>query len=87
MVKYTLARVGIFVVLALALIPLVHQLLLAMLISAVLTAVIAYFGLRKWRNEVAATLERSITARREEKNKLRSALAGDDDFTGTSTKR
>lgn len=79
MVKYTLARVGIFVVVALALMPLVHDLLLAMVISAVVTAVVALFVLRKWRDEVAATLTHSMTARRVEKEKLRAALAGDDD--------
>jgi len=84
MVKYTLARVGIFVVLTLVLMPLLHNLLLAMVISAVVTAVVALVVLKKWRNEVAATLETSINARRAEKEKLRAALAGDDrDLTVT----
>jgi mannitol-specific phosphotransferase system IIBC component len=78
MVKYTLARVGIFIVIAVVLMPLVHDLLLAMLISAVVTSVVALFVLKRWRDEVASTLENSMTARRAEKEKLRSALAGDD---------
>ncbi len=80
MVKYTLARIGMFVVLAYVLDLIIRNPLLAMLISAVVTAVASYFVLSKWRNEVAATLETSITARRAEKEKLRSALAGDDDI-------
>ncbi len=78
MVKYTLARVGMFVVVAFALIPL-HDLLLQLLISAVVTSIASLFLLRGWRNEVAGTLERSMSARRLEKERLRSALAGDDE--------
>jgi hypothetical protein len=79
MVKYTLARIGMFVVLAYVLDLIIHDPILAMLISAVVTAIASYFLLSKWRNQVAATLETSITKRRTEKEKLRSALAGDDD--------
>jgi 5-bromo-4-chloroindolyl phosphate hydrolysis protein len=79
MVKYTLARVGLFVVLGVILTMLVHNLILALLISAVVTSVASLFLLKKWREEVAATLETSMAARRSEKQKLRSALAGDDE--------
>jgi mannitol-specific phosphotransferase system IIBC component len=79
MVKYTLARVGLFVVVAAALAPFVHDLILALLISAVVTSIASLFILKRWRNEVAATLQTSMTARRAEKEKLRSALAGDDE--------
>ncbi len=79
MVKYTLARIGMFVVLAYVLDLVLKEPILAMLISAVVTAVASYFLLSKWRNEVAATVETSITKRRAEKEKLRSALAGDDE--------
>ena len=79
MVKYTLARVGLFVVVAAALALFVHDLLLVLLISAVVTSIASLFILKRWRNEVAATLETSMSARRAEKAKLRSALAGDDE--------
>ena len=79
MVKYTLARVGLFVVIAAILQLLVHDLLLAMLISAVVTSVLSLFVLKRWRDEVAVTIENSMTSRRMEKEKLRSALAGDDE--------
>ena len=65
MVKYTLARVGMFVIVAFALTPL-HNLLLQLLISAVVTSIASLFLLRRWRNEVAGTLERSMTQRRVE---------------------
>lgn len=77
MVKYTLARVGMFVVVGVALAPLVG-LLLGMVISAIVTSVLALFVLRRWRDEVASTIETSMTRKRNEKAKLRSALAGDD---------
>ena len=77
MVKYTLARVGMFVVVTLILTPL-HNLILQLLISAVVTSIASLFVLKKWRNEVASTLERSMTQRRVDKERLRSALAGDD---------
>ena len=78
MVKYTLARVAMFVVIAVLLAPL-HNLILQLLISAVVTSIAALFLLKKWRNEVAGTIEQSMTQRRIEKERLRSALAGDDD--------
>jgi hypothetical protein len=79
MVKYTLARIGMFVVLAYLLDLILKDPIISMLISAVVTAVASYFLLARWRNEVASTLETSITKRRAEKEKLRSALAGDDE--------
>ena len=87
MVKYTLARIGMWVVLSAALTLFIHDLILAMLISAVVTAIAGWFLLKKWRDEVAATLETSMTTRRAEKQKLRAALAGDDglDMSVTST--
>ena len=79
MVKYTLARVGMWVVLTFVLNAILHNVILCALISAVVTAIAGFFLLSKWRNEVASTLETSITKRRAEKEKLRSALAGDDE--------
>jgi hypothetical protein len=79
MVKYTLARVGMWVALTFALNAFLTDVVLSALISAAVTAVAGYFLLAKWRNEVASTIETSITKRRAEKEQLRSALAGDDD--------
>jgi hypothetical protein len=85
MVKYTLARVGLFVLVTFALTPL-HDLVLQALISAVVTSIFALVVLKKWRNEVAGVLEKSVSQRRAEKERLRSALAGDNDLTVTTTK-
>jgi hypothetical protein len=86
MVKYTLARVGLFVIVAVALVPLVHDLILALFISAVVTSLAALIFLKKWRNEVASTIETSMTSRRAEKAKLRAALAGDDQPADTKSR-
>jgi hypothetical protein len=85
MVKYTLARVGMWVVLTVLLNLILHDAFLSALIAAVATVPASFFLLRKWRNEVAATLETSISKRRAEKEKLRSALAGDDETKLTVT--
>lgn len=82
-VKYTLARVGMFVVLALALAPLHLDLLLRLMIALLVTAVASWFLLARWRNEMADTIGASMAARKQEKDRLRSALAGDDDRSGT----
>lgn len=78
-IKYTLARVGMFVVIALALTPIHLDLLVQLLIALVITAVAAYFLLRKWRDEMAVNISKSMATRKAEKERLRSALAGDDD--------
>ena len=78
-IKYTLARVGMFLVIAVALTPLHLDLLLQLLIALVVTAVAAYFLLRRWRDEMAANIGKSMEARKAEKERLRSALAGDDE--------
>lgn len=82
-VKYTLARVGMFVVIALVLTPLHLDLLLRLMIALVVTAIASWFLLAKWRNEMADTIGRSMTARKQEKERLRAALAGEDEQPGT----
>lgn len=81
--KYTLARVGMFVVLALALTPLHVDLLLRLMIALVVTAVASWFLLAKWRDEMADTIGRSMAQRKEEKERLRAALAGDEEREAT----
>lgn len=78
-IKYTLARVGMFVVIALALTPLRIDLFLRLIIALTITAVASFFLLRKWRDEMAANITASMASRKAEKARLRSALAGDDE--------
>lgn len=78
-IKYTLARVGLFVVFALALTPLNLDFLLRLIIALAISSIVSYFLLSKWRNEMAEHIGKSMQARRAEKNRLRSALEGDEE--------
>ena len=82
-IKYTLARLGLFVVVLLALLPIpVLDVLLKLMIAVLVSAVASWFLLRRMRDQVADRLEQSMDRRREEKEKLRAALAGEAN-TGT----
>jgi hypothetical protein len=79
--KYALGRVGIFVVCVLPaalLLPRDMNLFLKLMIALVVSAVLSFVLLRKWRDEVSAQMSANSRRRVEQKEKLRSALAGDD---------
>jgi mannitol-specific phosphotransferase system IIBC component len=77
-VKYTLARLGLFVAVLLLLLPIPNlDILLKLMIAVLVSAVLSWFLMRRMREEVAVRLQQSVERRREEKDKLRSALAGD----------
>jgi hypothetical protein len=83
--KYTLGRIGLFLVCLAVLLPFHfsddHEtsLLIQLFIAAIVSAVASWFLLARWREEMAGTIERSMSRRKVEKEKLRSALAGDDE--------
>ena len=79
-VKYTLGRIGIFVV---CLIPAVFlfpnvDLFLKLLGALLVSAVASFFLLRPLRDEVAQRLSDNARRRIDQKERLRSALSGDD---------
>ena len=79
--KYTLGRIGLFVVVALPLLLFLPQemnVLLKLMIALLISAVLAFFVLRRWRDEVAEHLSVGSRRKAAEKEKLRAALAGDD---------
>jgi hypothetical protein len=78
-VKYTLARVGLFLVVLVVLLPVRMNLFLKLMIAVLASAGFSYFLLRKWRDEMAQDLANAAQRRRAEKDRLRAALAGDDD--------
>ena len=79
-VKYTLARVGIFVVILVALLPVPGiNTLLKLMIAVLASAVLSWFLLGRMREDVAVQVEQAMERRKDQKDKLRSALAGDDD--------
>jgi hypothetical protein len=78
--KYTLARLGLFVVVGgvLLALRLPIQPLLTLMIALLVSAVLSWVLLRKMRDQVAVAMADRALVRAEEKERLRSALAGED---------
>ncbi|MFY1635546.1 DUF4229 domain-containing protein [Solwaraspora sp. WMMB335] len=77
-VKYTLGRVGLFAVAVAALWPVELNIFLKLMIALVFSAAVSFFLLRGWRDEMAQQIAESAERRRADKERLRSALAGED---------
>ncbi|MEH1012385.1 DUF4229 domain-containing protein [Micromonospora sp. CPCC 206060] len=78
-VKYTLGRIGLFVVVFLALLPVDLNFFLKIMLALVFSAAASFFLLRGWRDEMAEEMAGAAERRRTEKERLRAALAGDDE--------
>jgi hypothetical protein len=76
--KYTLGRLGLFFACALVLVPVPLDLWVKLMIAVVGSFALQLVVLRKWRQEMVSQVDQAMTRRRQERNKLRSALAGDD---------
>lgn len=80
--KYTLARLGLFAacaVVTMVVLPAWLNPFLKLLVALVVSAVLAFVLLRRWRDEVAERMSENQRRRVAQKKRLRSALAGDDD--------
>jgi hypothetical protein len=77
--KYTLGRMGILVVVFAALWPVPMNLLVKLMIAVVASAGFSFFLLKKWRDEMAEQLSSVASRRSAEKQRLRAALAGDEE--------
>ncbi|WP_428962549.1 DUF4229 domain-containing protein [Micromonospora fluostatini] len=77
--KYTLGRIGLFVVVLAALWFVEMSLFLRLLLALLFSAALSFFLLRGWRDEMAEEMAGAAERRRSEKERLRSALAGDDE--------
>jgi hypothetical protein len=77
-VKYTLGRLGIFVAVFLALLPVPMNLFVKLMVALVASAGFSFFLLKKWRDETAEQLGAVADRRKAEKERLRAALAGDE---------
>jgi hypothetical protein len=77
--KYTMGRLGIFVACALPAMFLLTSLnvLVRLMIALVVSAVVSYFALRRWRDEVSQRIAESARRRTENSERLRNALAGE----------
>ncbi|MEV4654887.1 DUF4229 domain-containing protein [Micromonospora sp. NPDC049301] len=77
-VKYTLGRIGLFVAVLAALWLVDMNVFLKLMLALVFSAALSFFLLRGWRDEMADEMAGAAARRRDEKERLRSALAGDD---------
>jgi hypothetical protein len=77
-VKYTLGRLGLFVVVFALLLPVPLAFLVKAMIALLASAGFSYFLLAKWRTEMAEQLGTVAERRQAEKARLRAALAGDE---------
>jgi hypothetical protein len=84
-VKYTLGRIGLFVLVLLPLLPLDIDILLKLMIAVLVSAGLSFVLLRAWRDQVAQRLQTGVDRRRASRDKLRAALAGEDQDGGTDT--
>jgi len=83
--KYTLARIGLFLVVLLALWPVNMNGYLKLILAVAFSAALSFFLLAGIRNEAAEKWLEASQRRRAEKERLRAALAGEDvpDSPGT----
>jgi uncharacterized protein (DUF983 family) len=81
MLAYTLARIGLFVVVAalMLVLPFPISTLLKLMIAVLVSALLSFFLLRRLREGVALQLAARAEQRAAEKAKLRAALAGDEE--------
>jgi len=77
-VKYTLGRIGLFVGVLAALWFVEMSMFLRLMLALISSAALSFFLLRGWRDEMAGEMAEASDRRRAEKERLRSALAGDD---------
>jgi len=78
-IKYTLGRIGLFVVVLALLSPLPLNILVTGMIAILVSAVASFFLLAKWRNQMNEQLVSVAGRRSAEKERLRAALAGDEE--------
>ena len=76
--KYTFGRLGLFVLVFAMLFPTPLNVLVKAMVALLLSAVLGYFVLARWRNEMAEQLSAAAARRAAEKERLRAALAGDE---------
>ncbi|WP_405428220.1 DUF4229 domain-containing protein [Micromonospora sp. NBC_00617] len=86
-VKYTLGRIGLFVAVLAGLWLVDMNVFLKLMLALVFSAALSFFLLRGWRDEMAEEMASAAEHRRTEKERLRAALAGDDDRPDEAERR
>ncbi|GIJ26558.1 hypothetical protein Vqi01_17200 [Micromonospora qiuiae] len=80
-VKYTLGRIGLFVIVVAALWPVDMNIFLKLMVALLFSAALSFFLLKRWRDEMAEEMAVAAVRRRSEKERLRAALAGEEQAT------
>ena len=79
-VKYTLGRIGLFVAAFLVMLPIpIDNIFLKLVLALIISSILSWFVLRGWREQYSLQLQGAVERRKAEKDKLRSALAGEDE--------
>jgi hypothetical protein len=78
-IKYTVGRIGLFLAIFMVLIPVPISIFLKLMIALIVSSAASWFVLRGWREQYSVQLQSSMERRRAEKQRLRSALAGEDE--------
>ncbi|MEU7994436.1 DUF4229 domain-containing protein [Micromonospora sp. NPDC049060] len=81
-VKYTLGRLGLFVAVLAALWLVEMDIFIKLMVALAFSAALSFFLLKGWRDEMAEEMATAAERRRAEKERLRSALAGEDEPGG-----
>ncbi|MGC4790156.1 DUF4229 domain-containing protein [Micromonospora sp. DT178] len=81
-VKYTLGRIGLFVAVLAALWLVELNIFIKLMVALAFSAALSFFLLKGWRDEMAEEMATAAERRRAEKERLRSALAGEDEPDG-----
>ncbi len=76
--KYTLGRIGLFVVVLAALWFVDMNMFLRLMLALIFSATLSFFLLKGLRDQMAGEMAEAAERRRLEKDRLRSALAGED---------
>lgn len=80
-VKYTLGRLGLFALCALVFlaIPVPVNLFIKLMGALLASIALQFVVLRTWRLEMTSYVDQAMARRRAEREKLRAALAGEDE--------
>lgn len=77
--RYTLLRFGLLLLVFLVLLPIpALSVLVKAMLALVITMPLAWFLLCRWREESASAMAEAVARRREQREQLRAALAGED---------
>lgn len=77
--KYSYGRLGLFLLCFVLLLPTPLNILVKAMVALLVSAVLALFVLRRWRDQMGDQLSSASARRTAEKERLRAALAGDEE--------